>query len=71
MAIKYTVCVILIISLFIFRQNFVGEKMKGGQSQAQQHIQGVFKKKQCQRQVDTVQCRSEPIHQAGPSWFAN
>ncbi len=37
--------------------------MKRGQQQ--QYIQGFFKKKPCQRQVDEVQCRSEPIHPAG------
>ncbi len=34
--------------------------MKRGQSKAQQqYIQGFFKKKPCQRQVDAVQSRSE------------
>ncbi len=33
------------------------KKMKRGQSKAQQqYIQGFFKKKPCQRQVDAVQC---------------
>ncbi len=39
--------------------------MKRRQSKAQQqYIQGFFKKKPCQRPVDEVQCRSEPIHPA-------
>ncbi len=52
MAAKYTICVILMIKL-VFLQNCV---IKKGQSKAQQqYIQGFFKKKPYQRQVDEVQ----------------
>ncbi len=57
MAIKYTIFVILMIKLEFKLQ--------------QQYIQGFFKKKPCQRQAEAVQCRSEPIHQAGASRPAN
>ncbi len=70
MAVKYTICVILMIKFFW--QNFVKTKTKRGQSKAQQqYIYGFFKKKPCERQVYAVQCRSEPIHQAGASKPAN
>ncbi len=72
MAVKYTnvICVILMIKLVFFLQNFVYFFLKGKKAQ-QQYIQGFFKKKACQRQVDEVQCRSEPIHPAGASRPAN
>ncbi len=62
MAIKYTICVILIIKLEEFYLDRMCQKVKRGQSKAQQqYIQGFFRKKPCQRQVDAVQCRSELI----------
>ncbi len=50
--------VILMIKLeFFFLDRILCKKMKRGQSKAQQqYIQGFFKKKPCQRQVDAVQC---------------
>ncbi len=46
---------------FFLTESYV-KKMKRGQSKAQQqYIQGFFKKKPCHRQLDAVQCRSEPI----------
>ncbi len=70
MDIKYTICVILMIKLeFVYLDIILCKKMKRGQSKAQQ--QGFFKKKACQRHVDAVQCRSEPIHPAGASMPAN
>ncbi len=72
MAVKYTICVILMIKLFFFDIILCKKKPKRGQSKAQQqYTQGFFKKKPCQRQVDEVQFRSEPIHQAGASRPAN
>ncbi len=62
MAIKYTICVILMIELE-FLDIILCKKMKRGQSKAQQ--QGFFKKKACQRQVDAVQCRSEQSTRQG------
>ncbi len=50
MAIKYIICVILMIKLEFFSQN------KGTSKAQQQYIQGFFKKKPCQRQEDAVQC---------------
>ncbi len=73
-AIKYTIHVILTIKfdLFFFLTELCVKKIKSGQSKAQQqYVQGFFKKKACQRQVDAVQCRSEPTHQAGESRPAN
>ncbi len=50
MAIKYTICVILMIKLVVFFTEFCVKKIKRGQSKAQQqYIQGFFKKKPCQR----------------------
>ncbi len=73
MAIKYTICVILMIKLeFVFLDRILCRKMKRGQrKEHQQYIQGIFKKKPCQRLVDAVQGRSEPIHPAGASRPAN
>ncbi len=56
MAIKYTIFVILMIKVVFFLDRILGKKkVKRGQSKAQQqYIQGFFKKKPCQRQVDAV-----------------
>ncbi len=59
MAVKYTICVILIIKFFFLTEFCENKKTERGQSKAQQqYIQGFFKKKPCQRQVDAVQCSS-------------
>ncbi len=74
MADKYTIWVLLINPFFfvVFLHNFVYIFLKRGQSYSQQqYIQDFFKKKPCQRQVDEVQCRSEPLHPAGASRPAN
>ncbi len=56
MAVKYTICAILMIKVFCFFSEFCVKKIKKGQSKAQQqYIQGFFKKKPCQRKVNEVQ----------------
>ncbi len=72
MAVKYTnvIFVILMIKLVFFYRILCNFFLKGKKAQ-QQYIQGFLKKKPCQRQVDEVQCRSEPIHPAGASRPAN
>ncbi len=54
--IKYTIHVILTIKFdFFFLTELCVKKINSGQSKAQQqYVQGFFKKKACQRQVDTL-----------------
>ncbi len=58
MAVKYTICVILMMIKLggFFLTEFYEKTLKGGQSKAQQqYIQGFLKKKTCQRPVDEMQ----------------